>query len=87
MATVSIAKKRQILFINPRQLLKFDEIYPTFAEFALRHKRMCLAKPFGDFDLGQTGLAASPHQTGKEPFVCLVITLVVDIHPCMYIQS
>jgi hypothetical protein len=86
MATVSIAKKRQILFINPRQLLKLDEIDPSFSEFALRQKGMCFAESFSDFDLCQTGIAARLDQASEEPLICLVVALIVDIHTRMYIQ-
>jgi hypothetical protein len=82
-----IAKKRKIFSINPRQLPKLDEIYPAFAKFALRYKRMRFAKPLRDLHLGEVSLASRLDQSGEKSLVCLVITLIVGIHLRMYSQS
>src|ERR1700728_305634 len=82
----SIAEERDVFTVDFRQLLKLDEIDPSFSEFALRQKGMCFAESFGDFDLCETGIAARLDQAGEEPPVCLVVALIVDIHPRMYIQ-
>jgi hypothetical protein len=54
----SITKERDVFAVDFRQLLKLDEIDPSFSEFALRQKGMCFAESFSDFDLCQTSIAA-----------------------------
>ena len=82
----SITKERDVFTVDFRQLLKLDEIDPSFSEFAFRQKGMCFAESFSDFDLCQTGIAARLDQAGEEPLICLVVALIVDIHTRMYIQ-
>jgi hypothetical protein len=85
-ACKSITKVRDVFPVDFRQLLKLDEINPSFSEFAFRQKGMCFAESFGDFDLCQTGVAARLDQASEESLICLVVALIVDIHPRMYIQ-
>jgi len=82
----SIAKEGDVFSVDFRQLLKFDEIDPPFSEFAFRQKGMRFAESFTDFNLCQTGIAARLDQASEKPPICLVVALIVDIHPCMYIQ-
>jgi hypothetical protein len=82
----SVTKERDVFTVEFRQLLKFDEIDPSFSEFALREKGTRFAKSFSDFNLCQTGISARLDQAGEEFLICLVVALIVDIHPCMYIQ-
>jgi hypothetical protein len=65
----SITKERDVFPVDFRQLLKFDEIDPSFSEFALRQKGMRFAESFSDFDLRQTGIAARLDQASEEPLV------------------
>jgi len=39
-----VAKERQIFFVDSCELLKLDEIYPAFTEFAFRYERACFAE-------------------------------------------
>ena len=83
----SIGKEGQILFVEPGQLLKFDEIYPAFAKFAFRYERMRLAKASCNLHLGEVGLASRLDQPSQESLIRLVVTLIVGIHLRMYSQS
>lgn len=82
----SITKEGDLFTVDFRQLLKLDEIDPSFSEFTFRQKGMCFAESFSDFDLCQTGIAARLDQACEEPPICLVVALIVDIHTRMYIQ-
>jgi hypothetical protein len=82
----SVTKERDVFTVEFRQLLKFDEIDPSFSEFAFREKRTRFAKSFSDFDLCQTGIAARLDQASEELLICPVVALIVDIHTRMYIQ-
>jgi hypothetical protein len=82
----SITKERNVFTVDFGQLLKLDEIDPSFSEFALRQKGMCFPESFSDFNLCQTCIAARLDQAGEKPLICLVVALIVDIHTRMYIQ-
>jgi len=82
----SVTKEGDVFTVDFRQLLKLDEIDPSFPEFAFRQKGMRFAESFSDFDLRQTGITARLDQASEEPLICLVVALIVDIHTRMYIQ-
>lgn len=47
-------EKREILLVNLRQLLKFDEVHPSFAQFTFGNIGMSFAKFRGNVHLRQS---------------------------------